>query len=628
MVDELDEKKFIESVFVDDYEVMTDTGWVDIVKLHKTVPYIVWHITTKNGYELYAADDHIVFTDKMEEIFLKNLNRSNSIMTVDGPSQIESVECLDYEENMYDLELDYSSNKRYYSNGILSHNTTTTTIFCLWYVMFHMDKKVLIAANKESTAVEIIDRIKLALENIPLWMQPGILTYNKLSVEFNNGSKIMGSSTTSDSFRGQSAHVCYIDEVAAIDNSIMNQFWSAVYPIISSSKDSKCIMVSTPRGIGNLFYETYNNAIMNVNNKDGWKAFRIDWYDVPGRDEEWLNQQLISLNNNRVMFAQEFLNSFHSSSYTLLDPKIIDKFKQFALSDQWFEPEEISIKFTNKKYKRWFKPEINHSYLIGADTADGIGGDSSIILVFDITDGTNIKQVCEFESNSCSTFEFSYILTKLAKYYNEAHIATEANGIGEGVLNMLESVYQYENIINAGRKKRERGIYSHVQTKADACMWTRDLLQHINITLYSKQLINEMETFEKKESKFNIYQAVTGKHDDFMMAFIWAMYTLKQEIIDIYYFVEKYINTPTGIVIPKTVKAGSNSYFIMDDIQKSSNEEEIFDNMLKGNPKLSTNYINNIEKEEDLSFADELIDMIDSDDSENFSMSNQNSFNF
>lgn len=441
--------------------------------------------------------------------------------------------------------------------------TTTYTIFCLWTILFNRDKQILIVANKEETAIEILERIKLAYEEIPNWLQCGIEDgYNKKTIKFANGCKISGDSTSSTSARSKAAGILIIDECAFIDPGIMNKFWASVYPIVSSSNNSKVIMVSTPNGIGNLFYETYNGALLNTkDNSLGWKPVRIDWWERPGRDAKWKEQTIASFNGDMVKFNQEFGNNFHGSSYTLLPEETIAKFKEFVLSKTYFPPKETPFANSKFTYDVWFKPVEGHAYLIGGDVADGIGVDSSIIEVFDITNGRTIIQCAEFSSNQISTIEFTYILAKIGKTYNNAFIAIEANGIGSSVLDLLESVYQYENIINYGRQKRERGIYSHVQSKAQACMWFKDMCKLVDIKVFSKNIIIEMEFFEKKSSKFNLYQAVTGKHDDFMMAFIWAMFCLQEEIIDNYYIVEKYFLTNVGIKLPESVKSYSNKYY-------------------------------------------------------------------
>ena len=197
--------KFIEQVDLDRIQVWTDTGWVDAVKIHKTVPYRIWQVVT-SSHSLKCADTHIVFKQGFKETFVNDLAVGDKIMTENGLEEVEAIMQLDAADNMYDIELAENSNHRYYTDGILSHNTTTYTVFCLWYATMFRDKKVMICANKLATAIEIMDRIRKAYENLPFWIKPGILTYNKGEIEFANGSVIRACSTSSSAARGSSCN--------------------------------------------------------------------------------------------------------------------------------------------------------------------------------------------------------------------------------------------------------------------------------------------------------------------------------------------------------------------------------------------------------------------------------------
>lgn len=199
------DRKFIGSFEIDDYEILTDDGWKDCKAIHKTVPYEILQIITSK-HMLKCADTHILFRDSYDEVFAKDLVIGDRIITEDGPEEIKDIIWFNEKDNMYDIELTQNSNHRYYTNGILSHNTTTYTIFCLWYVTLFQDKKIMICANKLQTAIEIMDRIRKAYENLPFWIKPGILTYNKGEIEFANGSAIRACSTSSSAARGSSCN--------------------------------------------------------------------------------------------------------------------------------------------------------------------------------------------------------------------------------------------------------------------------------------------------------------------------------------------------------------------------------------------------------------------------------------
>jgi hypothetical protein len=215
---EIVERKFIESYELDDYEVLTDSGFQPITYLHKTVKYVIWELTTDN-YFLECADTHIVFDPDYNEVFVKDLIPDHSIiLTKTGPEIVRSVKSSDCEEHMFDLSIN-SNDHRFYTDGILSHNSITTAAYILWYVFFHSDRTVYILANKAATAREILARVKAAYERTPFFLQPGASVWNKGSIELGNASKIVAAATTSDSIRGQTAncvtgdtHVCLYDD--------------------------------------------------------------------------------------------------------------------------------------------------------------------------------------------------------------------------------------------------------------------------------------------------------------------------------------------------------------------------------------------------------------------------------
>lgn len=199
------QRKFIDSHSVEDYEILTDTGWSDCTAIHKTVRYNIWHLVTET-HELDCADTHIVFDQAMNEVFVKDLSVGDTIQTDIGTEKILSISKTLSEDNMYDVELVDDSNHRYYTGGILSHNTTTYTIYALWTLIFQPEKRIMLLANKADTSLEIIDRVRLAYGYLPVWMKPGVVTWNKGEIVFSNRSAIKGFATSSDAARGYSAN--------------------------------------------------------------------------------------------------------------------------------------------------------------------------------------------------------------------------------------------------------------------------------------------------------------------------------------------------------------------------------------------------------------------------------------
>ena len=284
-------------------------------------------------------------------------------------------------------------------------------------------------------------------------------------------------------------------------------------------------------------------------------------------------------------------NCFTGSSYTLVKSDIITKLKNFVISKKWKAPEEVKFSAGIYTFKQWFKPEKGHTYILGGDVSDGIGECFSTALIFDVSNTKTIRLVASFASNTISTMEFPYVIASLATMYNQAFIAIEANNMGRSILDTLNMSYNYDNIINYGGK-REMGILSHLQVKGDACRWLRELTSTPEVTfeLYDKELVTQIEYFERKTSKkHEIYQAAGDKFDDYVLAWVWAMFVLKEEIADNYFDIEGYITNVYGMKIPLRLKSYNDTYY---DVDRS---ERVFD------PKKIDNiYKNLIEKGADI----------------------------
>jgi len=416
--------------------------------------------------------------------------------------------------------------------------TTSYCIFATWLMCFNKDKRILIIANKQETALEIMSRIALAFELLPKWLKPSVVEWNKGKIKLSNGCIIQGSSTTADSARSKSCNVLLIDEAAFIPVNIMNKLWESVYPIISSSKNTKCVMVSTPNGTGNLFYDTYNGAVTGKGtDKVRWTDFKIDWWDVPGRDEEWKETQLVSFNYDMKKFNQEFGNQFLGSTYTLVNLEGLPRKRKFLSENP---PDTTNLSIHEFKIEMYEKPDRDKCYVIGCDPADGTGNDFSVISIFDITNPTErVAEVCYFSDNKIIPAKLAYLLAKLGLLYNKAPIMVEANNMGNTVVEFLHLIYEYENVASIGHRKL--GILSNNKLKIDACQTFRDYFDHpkLNILIRNKQLFTELEYFEKAETGATFtYRATKGRHDDHVMAAVWALYILKQQNVEFFYDAE------------------------------------------------------------------------------------------
>jgi len=308
------ERKFIDSIDISDWEVETEDGWQDVTHAHLTIQYDVYELKTET-FTLKCADDHIVMIEGFKQKFVKDITSDDKVITKNGLESVVSVVKLDIPpENMYDFTVD-SKNHTFFTDGILSHNTTVATIFLLWYTLFNRDKTVAVLANKEKTAIEILTRIKRAFILLPLWMQQGIEDggWNQKSIILENGTNVVVSGTSADSISGLTVSLLFIDEFAKIPQHVCEEFYTATYPVISSGKNSKIIIVSTPLGM-NLFYELWCKAVRGDSN---FFPIKINWWEVPGRDDEWKKDMIRDI--GKIRFSQEFQCANSQSIITVRD---------------------------------------------------------------------------------------------------------------------------------------------------------------------------------------------------------------------------------------------------------------------------------------------------------------------
>ena len=565
--------KFVETYDVDEYEVMTDSGWVDVVQAHVTRPFEVWVVTTES-HSLRCADEHVLFRGDMSEAFVMDLVVDDAVMTDDGPEAILSIERTGEEVPMYDLGLAEGSDHRYYTDGVLSHNSTAYTIFALWLASFNKDKKILICANKQRTSYEFIERIKLAYELMPNWLKPGIDgKWNSGEIKFGNGCTIMGSATSVDTGRSMSCNILIVDEMAFIPPEIMDKFWTSVYPIVSSSSNTKVIVVSTPNGTGNLFYDLWTKATLNIADSEGigWFPIRIDWHEVPDRDEKWKRQQIESFGGDMTKWNQEYGNQFHGSSFTLIDSAKINECKERVVKAEQAkqEPRLVLVDNYDKFAVRvWEPPKAGRTYVLSGDVSEGVGGDFSIILLFDVTEIDRIRCVASFASNSIPTDEYAYLTNKLHRMYCNALICIECNSIGRAVFDSLQNNYDCDNFLNFGHSSNVGvGIRSHSKVKDFACLWLKNMLnfQEVDVDIREKHVAYEMEFFEKRPGLRGGFSAASGKHDDFMMSFVWAMMALNPQIVESYFVVERNVTTKRGFTLPGLIRSPDAGYYSEGD---------------------------------------------------------------
>ena len=369
--------------------------------------------------------------------------------------------------------------------------------YLLWFALFQPEKSIAILANKGATAREMLARITIMLENIPFFLQPGVKALNKSNIDFSNNSRIIAAATTGQSIRGLSINLLYLDEFAFVERAA--EFYTSTYPVISSGTDTKIIVTSTANGIGNTFHKIWEGSIQGVNE---YSNFRVDWHDVPGRDEKW-KQETIN-NTSQIQFDQEFGNTFFGTGNTLINA-------QTLLDLRASQP----VKIMENGDMLVYKETVNkHDYILVADVAKGRGQDYSTFSLIDISTRP-FEQVAVYRNNTISPLLFPNIIYKYANVYNKAYCIIESNDQGSVVCNGLYYDLEYENVhVESAIKANAVGIEINRKSKRLGCSALKDLMENNKIRVVDEQTILEISTFEAKGQTF---EASIGNHDDLVM---------------------------------------------------------------------------------------------------------------
>ena len=410
--------------------------------------------------------------------------------------------------------------------------TTTTVGYLLWHTLFQDSQNVAILANKGSLARDILAKYQLAYENLPIWLQQGIVTWNKGNVELENGSKIISASTSSSAIRGGSFNLVFLDEFAFVPTNMATEFFNSVYPVISSGKSTKIFIVSTPNGM-NLFYKMWQDAIEK---KSSYVPLNIHWSDVPGRDQKWREETI--RNTSEEQFRQEFETEFLGSSNTLISgPKLQSMRYTNALGKhQDMDIYEHPVKENEDGTVK------DHLYAICVDVAEGKQLDSSAFTVIDVST-TPYKFVAKYKSAAISPILFPTIIHNAARYYNNAYILVEINNNPQ-VAEILHSDLEYENLVKimTGNKKAQqisagfgRGIQLGVRmtplVKRAGCSNLKTLIESDKLLIEDFDTISELSTFVAGRSS---YEAEEGANDDLVMTLVlFAWMTTQKYFKDI-----------------------------------------------------------------------------------------------
>lgn len=503
-------RKFIESFDISDWEIESNTGWEDVSAIHKTIEYEVYRIELENGLFLECADDHILIQSNLSEVYAKD-SLDKLLITNIGISRVISVTLLDYSENMYDVTVN-SDNHSFYSNGILSHNTTSATVIILHYVLFNEAKRVALLANNASGSREILERIKLAYEGLPRFLQCGVSEWNKSSVQFENKSKIVAAASSSSSIRGRTVSMLYIDETSFIPR--WDLFSASVLPTLSSGLTTKTILTSTPNGMNHFYY--YCKGAREGTN--GFKYFEVPWYKVPSRDEKWKQETLETINFDMDKFRVEYECQFAGSVGSLISGGVL----------QTLKPVEPIRK--SEGLSQYEDPIKDGIYFLTSDVARGKGLDYSTVQVLRLTDDRKYRQVATYNSNTVTPIEFAGVVNNLGRLYNSCPVLVELNDIGGQILDLLLIDYEYENLIYTESKgpkgkgivfgktkSSDLGVRTTTSVKSIGCSILKVLIEQEKLEINDKTTIDQLRVFSKY---LNTYRAEYGHHDDLVMPLV------------------------------------------------------------------------------------------------------------
>jgi hypothetical protein len=401
-----------------------------------------------------------------------------------------------------------------------SGKSTAVVAFILYYLLFNSDKNIAVLANKAELARELLDRVKKAYENLPLWLQQGIVVWNKGSIEVENGSKILATSTTGSAARGQSFSMVFLDEFAFVQHGIADEFFKSVYPTISSGQETKMIIVSTPKGM-NHFYKMWVEA---EEKRSNFIPLAVNWWETPGRDEDWKLQQIA--NTSEESFDQEFACNFLGTSNTLVNANTL---RNLAF---------VRPIFQKQGFDQYEEIKPGHEYVITVDTSRGVEGDYSAFVVIDVSE-VPYKVVAKYRDNKISPMMYPELIYNVANNFNHAFVLVEINDIGEQVASILYRDLEYENVFVTAMKGRagqrvgggfgknaQLGVRTTKQVKRVGCSTLKDLVEDQKIIIEDFDVIEELSNFiSKKES----YEADEGHHDDLVMCLVLFGWLIRQE---------------------------------------------------------------------------------------------------
>ena len=399
--------------------------------------------------------------------------------------------------------------------------STTVVSYLLHYALFNDNVNIGILANKASTARDLLGRLQTAYENLPKWIQQGVISWNKGSMELENGSKILAASTSASAVRGMSFNIIFLDEFAFVPNHIAESFFASVYPTITSGQSTKVIIISTPYGM-NHFYKLWTDA---TNGRNGYTWSEVHWSQVPGRDSKW-KQETIQ-NTSERQFTQEFECEFLGSVDTLISAA---KLRTLSFDEPISKHKGLDI---------YEKPKEKSEYLLTVDVSRGIGGDYSAFIVFDITT-VPYSIVAKFRNNEIKPMLFPNTINDVARAYNNAWVLCEVNDVGDSVASILNYDLEYPNVLMSAMRgragqiigqgfsgtKTQLGVKMSITVKKQGCANLKQIIEDDKLLFRDYEIIAELTTFIQKKQSF---EADEGFHDDLVMCLVIFAWLVQQE---------------------------------------------------------------------------------------------------
>ena len=593
------EEKLLKSHLLNGVQIKSESGWSPAAYIHETKPFYVYKLKTVAGLILDCADEHLIYTPTGTTVWAKDLKPGDYIMTEWGSDKVVSVTKTNINVNMCDVTV-LNENESYYSNHILSHNTTTSAIYMLHYILFNVDKNSLVLGNKRKTAVEILSKLKSIYFELPYFLKPGIYKWNEAEIVLDNGCRCMAEATTINSGISFTFHCVLADEFAHVPKNIIDPFYNNLFPTITAGK-AKFIITSTQNGY-NLFYRLYKAAEAGDND---YKPFKTDWYEVPEwnpetrtwdvRDEEWHRKQVANYGSEEA-FNKQFGTNFDVSAKTLIAQKTLNKKKR--------EVEEFKIKdlpgIPYSEYYKWkpgFEPytDLRQNYIITTcDLAEGGGNDYTVFNFYKmINPGSNdLECIGRFRSNKLLREQCSLSLQLLCSNIcniNKLLLSFEYNTYGELFYNQLMNNMEKNQQImerfdpsvlvkyyNESGTKFTYGIKITAGNKTTHCLLFKESYERNMVLDTSTEFMAELSNF--CDDGTGHYKASFG-HDDMVMSSIQLEFvkkTLQYKIMR-GEFDEQLISNESSNTIYNPFESQVD---ILNRIYGSSNNDNIFEDQL------------------------------------------------